>query len=397
MRRVGERRRPCQVAHVVAQRAVGHLVVRPLLARPAEVGHRRPGGVQPVDLLVVAPSDVGDEHVAGGRVDGVAVRVAEAVGDDVVVIGGRPADQGVARCRRAGVRVEAHDGAVPALRIARRQQVLGTERTTFALGGARPGNVPGGVPARVLGREVRRRAPRPALLPVVRVGPEPAFSAAGQERPVRQELQVADRMARVLVAPTVLRQGALLAGGHAVDAEREADDPGAADASVDPGPGRGRTPVAPLPGRVRGVGDVDVGPCRELRIDGQAQDAVVAPGPDLGGDVGRQGRRAVVDRVEGEDLPVLLGDPHAPVRGELDVGRQEEAAEHGVRQPGGLPGGVRQRRPGWQGRPGRRPRDACGQVQCHDEHHQNGPPGDLHAHLPRQRRCCATPSSPRGD
>ncbi len=79
---------------------------------------------------------------------------------------------------------------------------------------------------------------------------------------------------------------------------------------------------------VVGVEDVDVGLRREVRVEGEAEDAAVTGVVDLGPHVGEELRGAVFDVVEDEDLAGLLGDEDAAVRGEAEVARFLEAGDH---------------------------------------------------------------------
>jgi hypothetical protein len=96
-----------------------------LEARPAEVLDDPVGGIgDAVELLVDVPADVGHPDLVGAGPGGEAERVAQAVGDDAPGLGRVRADERVAGTGRAGVGVEAQDGAVVAERVGRAEQVL---------------------------------------------------------------------------------------------------------------------------------------------------------------------------------------------------------------------------------------------------------------------------------
>ena len=201
----------------------------PLPARPAEVVRGLPSrALDPVDLLVVLPADVADPDLVRAGADRDPEGVAQPGGDDAAAVRVAAREVRVSGEPRPGHRVDADHGAVEARRVARRVGVLRPQRAALgARGRHRPARR---VSARVVGR-----------LAVVGVHEARPVARAGIERPVGPELDVADRMARELLAPVVDQD--LLAADHRVPGDLEARQAAADDASVRGVAGRGRARV----------------------------------------------------------------------------------------------------------------------------------------------------------
>ena len=231
--------------------------------------------------------------------------------------------QRVGRQRGAGGRVDADDGAVEGHRVAGRAQILATQRAAFG-GGRGQG---GADPARRVAARVERGT---VLAPVGEVEAGPV-AAGGVQGPVGPELQVAHRVARVLLAP-VLDQH-LLGTGHQVPGGGQARQPPRDHAAVAGGSRWGRARVGVAAGRppagcrggraqlvVVGVEDVDVGLGREVGVEDHAEQPAVPEVVDVGPQVGEDVRSGVGQAVEDLDDAALLGHEHAPVSREADDG-----------------------------------------------------------------------------
>ena len=304
-------------ADVEPERLVARLAPAALVARPAVVADLRRDVRDPVDLLPGQPANVARVDVGRARPEGEAERVAQAVGDDPAVVD--RAGAGVAGERIAGVGIHADDRPVEPGGVGGREGVEAAERP--ALGGRRGLGLAGG--ARMVAAGVDRRA----VLAVVGERVAGAVAGADVERAVRAELQVAERVARILLAPVVLDQRDLGAVGQ------DLREPAADDAAVALGAGRVGAVVVPARGggadrRVVRVRDVHVGPARrELRVQDHAHEpAVVVPG-DVLREVRVDARARVVEPVVDLDDAVELGDEHATVGREGERRRRHEVVE----------------------------------------------------------------------
>ena len=165
-----------------------------------------------------------------------------------------------------------------------------------------------------------------AVVGEVEAGPVAAGHVQGAVGP---EGQVADRVARVLLAPVVDEH--LLGAGHLVAGGGQARQPARDHAAVAGRPRRVGAGVAPgrrrpADGGVVGVEDVHVRAGREVGVHGHAEHAPVPEVVDVGPEVGEHRRRLVGLVVEDLDDAALLGHEDAAVGGELDVGRVGEPA-----------------------------------------------------------------------
>ena len=132
-----------------------------------------------------------------------------------------------------------------------------------------------------------------AVLPVVDAGEARALATADVQLAVGPEAEVADRVARVLLAPLVgdqaLRRSDLAVVGRHLDPDELAAD----DTPVGVRPRRSRAPVVPdrrrLPRRrVVGVQEIHVPVRREARVERNPQQAAVPVVVDLGAEIGDQ-------------------------------------------------------------------------------------------------------------
>jgi hypothetical protein len=117
------------------------LVAGPFVAGPAEVLDRAEWVGYSVDLFPVVPADVTDPDLVGPRPDRHPKRVSEAVGDDATLVRIGAARKRVVRHSRAGVWIDALDGAVEGGRVGwsgrrdeRGAKVLAAERPSLRTG-----------------------------------------------------------------------------------------------------------------------------------------------------------------------------------------------------------------------------------------------------------------------
>ena len=347
-----------RLAEVQVDRVVALQATRALVARPAEVAHRRRWVGHAVDLLPVVPADLAEPDLVGAGTHGDAERVAEAVGDDPAGIG--IARARVVRQRVAGVRVHAQDGSAEPGGVGGRAHVLGPESTALR-GGRRLG-------AADTRRRVPARVARNPLLPPVGDVVVRALPGADVQRAVGAERQRADRMARVLLAP-VLDQDLL-------EAAAEARQAAGHDTAVLHGARRRGALVTPAGERRRvrvlvvRVEDIDVrAPGREAGVESESEQSAVPEVVDLPAEVGIQGRRRVAEVLEDLDPAALLGDEDPAVGREADGRRLLQAAQRDrVLEAGRRRGGSRKQPLG-------RVRDVevglrggCEQRRQHDQH-----------------------------
>ena len=176
----------------------------------------------------------------------------------------------------------------------------------------------------------RPDAGRAAVLAVVGIVEARAVSTGHVEGAVRAEAQVADGMARELLAPVVDQD--LLRGRDAA-AHRQADEAAADQAAVGVGTrhgGAGVIPARRAPARdgVARVEGVHVRAGREGGIERHPEEAAVPVVVDVGLEVREDRRRGVRDAVEDLDDAGLLGDEDAAVRREPQGCRQGQARPH---------------------------------------------------------------------
>ena len=169
--------------------------------------------------------------------------------------------------------------------------------------------------------------------------PRRTVAAADVEGAVGPEVEVADGVARVLLAP--VRDQRRRRRRHHVSGQGQPREASADDASVTEGarPGRwagtrvtqhaGRPPLLGLATRqgVAGVEDIQVGVRRKLGINGQPEQAPIPEVVDLVAEVGDLGGGGVPEPVEDLDQSALLGHEHPAVRSEGDNGRVAETRE----------------------------------------------------------------------
>ena len=221
---------------------------------------------------------------------------------------------------RPRVGIDPGDRAVEGDRVAGRRQVLGAERASL--------------------RERIARAGAERLPPHADVDPfvGGAVAASDEQRSRAVEDEVADRMAGELLAP-VLEQDRLgrlpirpqgeprdAAAHRAADLERRIGLALEAPVPVLARPAPGRRDAAQR--RVVGVPDVDVGPFREGRVDGDREQPALVEGVNLGAEVGDDARPLPRARARREQHAALLGDEHPPVARERDRRRLLEPAKH---------------------------------------------------------------------
>ncbi len=316
-RREGARVRVQVVADAQADGVVAALAAATLVARPAVVADLRRGVGNAVELLPGQPADVADVGLRGPRPEREAERIAEAVGDDPAGVDVTGA--GVGGQRVAGVRIDADHGAVEPGRIGARAQVLAAQRA--ALGGRR------GLGAADRPRRVAARVDRRAVLAVVGERVAGAVAGGGVEGAVGAELEVADRVARVLLAPLVADQRHLGAVGQ------DLREPAADHAAVALGARRVGAVVVPARGSAADSGVVRVervdvrAAGRELGVEHHAEQAAVVVERDVLGEVRVDRRGRVLEAVEDLDHAVELADEHAAVGREGDRGRGDEVVE----------------------------------------------------------------------
>ncbi len=298
-----------------------------LVAGPAEVGGgaaRRVG--DPVDLLPVVHADVADPGFVGARPDRHPERVSQAEGDDPLLVRVAAGRERVAGHAGAGVGIDAKDRAAEAGRVRGRARVLAAQRASLRRRGGEGGAG--------FARRVAARVDRVPLLAPVGEVEAGSLAATDVELAVGAEGQVADRVARVLLAPVGdqvrLRR-------HRVAGDRQFRQPTGDHAAVGGRPGRSRAGVAVDAGRsparrvaagngVAGVEDIHIGAGREQRVEHHPQQPAVPEVVDVGAQVGDGRRGVVVEPVELFDHTGLLGDEDAAVRGEGERAR--------FRQPG---------------------------------------------------------------
>ena len=228
-----------RLAEVEAGRVEGQMGGRPLVAGPAEVVSRGVGrSDKPVDLLPGAFAHVPSPDLVGPRPYRESERVTHAEADDPALVGVGAGSEGIVREPCARVRIYAEDGAVQARRVKGGPRVLAAQRS--ALGSRRAEGGPGGarrVAARVDGI--------PGLAPVGE-GEACTVASADVELPVGAEGEVADRVARVLLAPVGDQVGLR---GRDVAADRQPGEPASDHTAVRGRTGRGWTRIAVNPGR----------------------------------------------------------------------------------------------------------------------------------------------------
>ena len=257
------------------------------------------------------------------------------MGDDAARVGVGRAGQRVAGARRARVGIDPDHAAVERDRVGRRTQVLRAQRA--ALGGGRRPNRSDAA-RRIAARVARRRAAGSAseLSPVVRVEGR-AVAATRVERSVGPEHEVADRVARKLLAP-IVHQHELGSDQRVGRRDLKARDPAADDAAVSRrarrrrAAVRGRTCDAPARSsaadrRIVGVGQIDVRTRREGGVERQREQSAVPEVVDVRTQVGDLRRRRVGQAVEDPDQAALLGDEDAAVGCEANGGRMVEPGE----------------------------------------------------------------------
>ena len=148
---------------------------------------------------------------------------------------------------------------------------------------------------------------------------------------VRPELDLALRMARVLLAPVRDEHGLHAGRAHARETPRDdaAVDVAARGVRARVGGRAGGAPAGgrAADGRVVRVEDVDVGIRGELRVERHPEQAAVPVVVHLRAQVRVGARRRVRQAVEDLDQAALLGDEDAPVRREADDHRVRKAGE----------------------------------------------------------------------
>ena len=309
------------LADVEVGAIVAGLAVVPLVARPTEVLDRYVGGAhESIDLFPRVPANVANPQLIRAGPNREPERVAKAVRHDplgVRVPGPRVAGRG-----GSGRRIDPEDRPVQRRGIGNRLEVLAAKRPAFGGGGRHRASR--GIPARV---------PHLAVVHVIEGG---SVAAGDVQHSIRAEREVADRVARVLLAP-VLDQH-LLGAGHHVAGGLEARQPPAHDATVRRGPRRGRARVRADPGfppsgsgapdhGVVGVERVDPRLDREIRVQREAEEAAVPEIVGVRPQVGEDRRRSVGEVVEDLDDPALFGDEDPAVGRETDGGRLRQAAQ----------------------------------------------------------------------
>ena len=221
---------------------------------------------------------------------------------------------GVVGKRSSRRRVDAEERPVQAGGVAGGAQVLAAQRA--ALGGGWGENSADAT------RRVAAGVERAAVLAVVDEVEAGSVAAAHVQGAVGAEVERADRVARILLAP-VLDQH-LLGPGHRVARGSEARDPPADDAPV---VGRTRRAGTAVEGGARGpparcgatdcgvvgVEHIDVGVRREVRVERQPQQPAVPEVVHLRPQVREDVRLHVRQRVEDLDETALLGDEDASV------------------------------------------------------------------------------------
>ena len=304
-------------------------------------------GTYSLDLLPRAVPDVADVQLARARTAREAVGVAEPGRHDAprvrvrargerVTGGGRP---------RRRVRVDAHERAVEARRVARRAHVLRAERATLARGrvhhrrlarGRRDGDR---VTARVDGRVgVARVRDRPAPLAVVVDREAGAVAPREVELAVRTEghgsAAVAGELRAVVMQELdAARRGSDVRGEVDGVAGELAGDDAAVVRRARPGGSAGAAVVPdrrrPARGGVVDVVDVEVRTAgQEARVEDHVEQPAVPVIVHLAAEVEDLARRGVVDRSEGIHDALLLRDERAAIGGETDREGAVEPAEH---------------------------------------------------------------------
>jgi hypothetical protein len=313
-----------------------------LVAGPAAVLDRAEHIRDAVDLLPAAEADVADPQLARLRPERDPERVAEAVQDHTPRVEIRAREERVRGQRSAVVGVDADDRPVEGDRVAACAQVLRPQRSPLGRRRRERG-------ADAAGR-VAARVHRAAVLAPVGEAEGGAVACRGIQRAVGPELELALRVARVLLAP-VLHEHRLLTG------RVEPREMPGNDAPVDVSAGRVRARIrgrahrpparrGPSDGRVARVEDVDVGVGRKLGVEHHSQQAAVPVVVHLRAQVGVDGRGGVREAVEDLDQAALLGDEHAPVRREADDHRVDEPAERDLLLEAGRQRGAARRRSG---------------------------------------------------
>ncbi len=194
-----------------------------------------------------------------------------------------------------------------------------------------PPSAPGGrwLPPTAHGR-VAAGVLRLARLSVVRERVARAVTAAHVESTVGPKVEIADRVARELLAPAIEEH--LRPGGDVAVCSQAHQAP-AHHAPVGLRPRRGRAVVSPRR-RVsanRGIARVervDVRSDREVRVERQPEEPAVAGHRHFGGQVGEDRGRPAEARVD-LDEPALLGDEDSTVRSEAHRGRERQARYDG--------------------------------------------------------------------
>src|SRR5262245_59603424 len=189
-------------AEVEAGTLVAGLWAGSLVAGPAEVGDGSRRIADPIDLCPGVPANVTDPHFIRSWPECEAKRVAQAVSDDPPLVRVGASSVGIVRRARTCCRVEAQDRPVEQNRLPRRTpRTLASERAAFGgrwrLCAAHTG---GWITA---GVRRSRTACTPPALTVVGERETRAVAARDIEVAVRSEGEVADRVARVLLAPAL--------------------------------------------------------------------------------------------------------------------------------------------------------------------------------------------------
>ena len=166
---------------------------RALVAGPAGVLDRPEHIGDAVDLFPAAEADVPDPELGGARAERDPEGVAHAVGDDPARIQVGAGEERVRRQRRPVIGVDPDDRAVEGDRVAARAQVLRAQASALRRRWTEDGAD--------AARRVAARVQGVAVLAPVGEAERGAVSGGGVERPVGAELDLALRVARVLLAP----------------------------------------------------------------------------------------------------------------------------------------------------------------------------------------------------